>query len=334
MINVALIGFGLSGRTIQAPFFQTNSRFRLKSIVTSRPIPKDLFPEAIACSSIEEILANKDIDLVSICSPSHTHYPYALKCLHAGKHILIDKPVADNCKEANEIFQLAKDKSLVTAVFQNRRFDGDFLTVKELIQSGQLGDIISFEARYDRYKPELHTKKWKEEVAPGNGIIYDLGPHIIDQAIHLFGAHQSIQGRAFTERKDSLIKDAFNIKMKMNGIDVMLSSSLLVKEPTPRYVLTGTLGKFIKYGVDTQEDHLNANHWPGMENFGRDNNQGFIYTKKNNKDQNYIIPTLPGNWMILFDSLANAILEGRPYCIDNKDILQQMSIINEVLGNS
>jgi predicted dehydrogenase len=330
MINTALIGFGLSGRTIQAPFFQTNPRFNLISIVTTRDIPSHLFPKAKAVKNIDDILKDNNIELVSICSPSYTHFDYAMLCLEAGKHVLIDKPVADNLDQAKEIFNLANKKKLVAAVFQNRRFDSDFMTIQHLIASGSLGKIISYEARYDRYKPELHTKKWKEEVIPGNGIIYDLGPHIIDQAIHLFGKPETIKGETLVERTGSLIKDAFKIKLVTNGIDIHLSSSLMVKDPSPRYTITGTNGIFIKYGIDMQEDHLNADIWPGMDNFGVDINHGILTTYDDHKEVK--INTIPGNWMVLIDSLADTIEHGKEFCIKQEDILTQMKIINTVNG--
>ena len=159
MINIALVGFGLSGRYLQAPFITANSNYRLKTIVTSNALAKELYPEAQIVSSIEDVLADSSIDLVSIASPNATHYEYAKKALLANKHVLVEKPLASTSQEAEELILLAKQQNKVLSVFQNRRFDSDFLTVQKILKAKLLGDIVSYEVRYDRYKPVLNPKK-------------------------------------------------------------------------------------------------------------------------------------------------------------------------------
>jgi scyllo-inositol 2-dehydrogenase (NADP+) len=330
MITVGIIGFGLSGRTLQAPFFQSSARYKLKSIVTSRAIPQDQFPNVTRLDNYEELLNDSEVNLVSICSPSATHYEIAIKLLEAGKNILIEKPITDSLVEAKAIYELAERKGLKVCVFQNRRFDADFMTVQKVIDSGLLGDIITYEAYYDRYKPILNAKKWKEEAAPANGILYDLGSHIIDQVIVLFGKPTAVNGETFIQRANSQVVDAFELKMKASGVNIRLRSSLMVKEQGPRYIIHGTKGTYTKYGIDLQEDHLTAGLWPGQVGFGIDPIDGQLVTSYKDLELRSSVKTEVGNWMQLFDNLADAIEKGSPMIISKEQIFAQIEIIESI----
>lgn len=332
MINIALVGFGLSGRYLQAPFITANSNYRLKTIVTSNALAKELYPEAQIVSSIEDVLADSSIDLVSIASPNATHYEYAKKALLANKHVLVEKPLASTSQEAEELILLAKQQNKVLSVFQNRRFDSDFLTVQKILKAKLLGDIVSYEVRYDRYKPVLNPKKWKETPSPGSGIIYDLGPHILDQALVLFGVPQKVWGQTYTQREGSLIDDAFDIYLSYDKMTVKLSSSLLVREESPRYRINGTKGSFVKYGIDHQEDHLKVDLLPQMTGFGVEpiENQGAIYSNIGDVVIKGKVETEVGNWGILFQNLYEAIVEGKDLLIKPELVLEQIKIIEAV----
>ena len=332
MINVGLIGFGLSGRYLQAPFFQTNPKFNLKTIVTSQTIPQDFFPQSKRVDSYETLLEDEEINLISICSPSNTHFEYAKSCLEAGKNILIEKPITATSKEAETLFSLAKEKNLVIYVFQNRRFDSDFMTVKNVIESGVLGEIISYEAHFDRFKPILNAKKWKEVVAPANGILYDLGAHLIDQSIYLFGEPKKVSGEVFTQREGSEIDDAFDLKLDYGKLKVTLKSSLMVKDQGPKYTVHGTLGSFTKWGIDVQEDHLVANYWPNQGSFGFEPNgmQGNLKTNINGIEISGKVETFGGNWGYLFDNLADVILDNAEPIVKPEQIINQIQIIESI----
>ncbi len=332
MINVGLIGFGLSGKYLQAPFFQTNPNFNLKSIVTSQEIPKHLFPETQREDSYETLLEDESIQLISICSPSNTHFEYAKKCLEAGKNILIEKPITAYLHEAKELFRLAEALNLKICVFQNRRFDSDFMTVKSVIESGVLGEIISYEAHFDRYKPILNAKKWKEVVAPANGILYDLGSHLIDQSIYLFGKPKKVFGEVFTQRAGSEIDDGFDIILDYGKLRVTLKSSLMVKDQGPKYVINGTLGTYTKYGLDIQEDHLVAGFWPNQAGFGFEPKEmdGSIKTNINGVEISGKVETKGGNWGYLFDNLAEGIANNAEAIIKPEQILEQINIIEMI----
>lgn len=332
MIKVGLVGFGLSGRWLQAPFFSVHPEFHLKSIVTSQTIPKDIFPNSKQVSSFDELLADTDLDLISICTPNFTHFEYAKKVLEAGKHVLVEKPMTATYEEAQILIDLAKSKNKVLTVYQNRRFDSDFMTLQQVIKSGMLGEVHTYEARYDRYKPDLHTKQWKEETKPGSGILYDLGAHIIDQAIYLFGTPDEIEGDVFTQREGSKIDDAFDIRLVFGKTRVTLKSSLLMKEPAPRYSVHGLAGSIFKNGIDVQEDHLKAGYLPGMEGFGiePEDQNAEIYTNLAGLEFQGTIKTLQGNWMYLYQNLAEAIYGKAELIIKPEQIAEQLRIIEKV----
>lgn len=334
-IKVGVVGYGLSGRYLQIPFFLHHSQFELVSVVTSQLL--DL-PETVKkLADIQEIIADESIDLISICSPNETHVPYVRLALEANKHVLVEKPMAATEAEMKALFALSKEKNRVLAVFQNRRWDSDFLTVKKIIQSGILGEIVRLEIRFDRYKQALNVKQWKEVQTPTSGILYDLGAHIIDQAIDLFGTPATILGNTYIERPNSVISDAFDVLLDYtNGPSVSLHASLLALEPLPRYVVYGTEGSFIKYGIDVQEDHLKAGISPLAAHFGVESPeyQGQVSIWQEDKKVSYQVPTEKGNWMALFDSLADAIQGVSPYRITDNELFVQGKIYDTLQKRS
>jgi scyllo-inositol 2-dehydrogenase (NADP+) len=334
MVTVALVGFGLSGRYLQAPFFDVNPNFKLKTVVTNNQNPQDIFPSVQKVSTLQEVLADADIDLVSICSPNATHYEYTKQCLLAGKHVLVEKPFAPTLAEAQELINLAKIQGKHLFIFQNRRFDSDFMTVKKVIESGVLGKIHTYQAHWNRYKPVLNPKKWKEEVAPASGIIYDLGSHLIDQTVALFNTPLSISGQTFTQRESSIIDDAFNVYLDYESVKVSITGSLMVRGELPRYVLHGSKGSFIKYGIDVQEDHAKAGILPNDPSFGIEPPQyfGTLTTDLNGLTVQGKVETERGNWAILFQNIYEVITQNKEPLIKNEDILTQIKIIEAVKG--
>ena len=332
MLNVALIGFGLSGRYLQAPFFEANPNFKLKTIVSNSQNPKDYFPLVEVARSLDEVLADSEIDLVSICSPNATHFDYAKQVLLVGKHVLVEKPFTATVEEAEELIALSKTQGKILTIFQNRRFDSDFMTVKKVIDGGFLGEIHSFEIHFNRFKPVLNPKKWKETIGAGSGIIYDLGSHIIDQAIALFGVPKNVWGQTFTQRENSEIDDAFDIKLDYGKLKVTLKSSLLVREDTPRYIIHGTKGSFIKHGIDEQEDHLKMGMKPTDSNFGIESikHSGTLNTEINGLIIKGTVETEIGNWALLFQNLHDAIVDGKELLIKSEEVLEQIRIIEQV----
>ncbi len=332
MIKTGLVGYGLSGRWLQAPFFALNNAFDLKYVVTSQTLDNRLYPNTQKATDIDVLLQDDELDLISICSPSNTHFEYAKKALEAGKHVLVEKPMTATYEEALALIEISKKANKVLMIYHNRRFDGDFMTVKRVLESGVLGELLSYEARWHRYSPILNPKPWKEENAAANGIIYDLGAHLIDQAIYLFGNPSDYSGRVFTQREGSSIDDAFDVWMDYGKLKVKLSSSLMVKDFEPRYSLHGTKGSFIKYGFDSQEAHLREGFLPGMPGYGSDPvaDYGKLTTNLAGMEIKGTVDTYDGNWMYLFNNLADAILNGAECIIKPEEIAEQIKIIEKV----
>ena len=332
MLNVAIIGFGLSGRYLQASFFEANPNFNLKTIVSNSQNPQAIFPNVKVARSLEEVLLDDSIDLVSICSPNATHFEYAKRTLLSGKNVLVEKPFTATAQEAEELIELSKKQGKVLSVFQNRRFDSDFMTVQKVIEGKFLGKIINFEIHFNRYKPVMNPKKWKEVIAPANGIIYDLGSHIIDQVLVLFGVPKSVWGQTFTQREYSEIDDAFDIRMDYGDLKVTLKASLLVREDTPRYIIDGTKGSFVKYGIDVQEDHLKAGMLPQDAGFGIEPtvNSGVLNTEFNGITFRGNVETKKGDWGLLFQNLYDVIVDGKELFVKPEEVVEQIKIIEQV----
>jgi scyllo-inositol 2-dehydrogenase (NADP+) len=334
MLNVAIIGFGLSGRYLQAPFFETNPNFNLTTIVSANQNPAAFYPNVKVAKSIDEVLADATIDLVSICSPNETHYAYTKLALQAGKHVLVEKPFTATSEEAKELISLAKTQHKILTVFQNRRWDSDFLTVKKLIEANRLGEILNFEIHFNRFKPDLNPKKWKEKNSATSGVLYDLGAHIIDQAIVLFGIPKKVWGQTFTQREHSIIDDAFDIQLDYGKLKVTLRSSLMVREDSPRYILHGTKGSFVKHGLDVQEDQLKVgmmpmNIWFGVEPIEK---AGILYAEKDGLPFVQKIETEKGNWKMLFQNVYDTIVHGETLLVQTEEVLEQIKII-EIVKN-
>jgi scyllo-inositol 2-dehydrogenase (NADP+) len=332
MLNVAIVGFGLSGKYLQAPFFETNLNFDLKTIISVNQNPKEFYHNVTVAKSIDEVLADVTIDLVSICSPNETHYAYTKLALQAGKHVLVEKPFTATSKEAEELILLAKAQQKILIVFQNRRWDSDFLTVKKLIEENRLGEILNFEIYFNRFKPNLNVKKWKEENTAMSGVLYDLGAHIIDQTIVLFGKPIHFSGKVFTQREHSTIDDAFDILLDYGKLKVTLRSSLMASEETPRYIIQGSKGSFVKYGIDVQEDQLKAGMMPMDIGFGIEptTQYGTLYTEKDAVPFTEKIKTEKGNWELLFQNIHDAIVHGKTLLVKPEEVVEQIKIMEGI----
>ncbi len=258
-IGVGVIGYGLAGRVFHCPFVSVVPGLKLKAIVQRKGDEARLaYPEAEVLRTVEELLAREDIALVVVGTPNETHYPLAKQALEAGKHVLVDKPFAATSGEARELMELAQKKGLVLAPFHNRRWDGDFLTVKKLLASGKLGRLVSFESHFDRFRPVVRGGTWKESESAAHGLLMDLGPHLVDQAMALFGPPKTVTASVRTERQNTKIEDAFDVALGYDGLMVWCRSTMIAADVAPRFLLRGTSGSFKKFGVDPQEPAIVA----------------------------------------------------------------------------
>jgi predicted dehydrogenase len=261
-IGVGVIGYGLGGRVFHAPFVSAVPGLRLVSIMQrSGDEAAKAYPSTKIERTFEAVLADKSVDVVVVSTPNETHFELAKRVLGAGKHVVIDKPFSPTAAEALELGQLAKTKGLLAIPFHNRRWDGDFLTVKQLLKEGAVGRAVTFESHFDRFRPIPRANTWKEAENPANGMLFDLGPHLVDQVLALFGAPDAITGSVRADRDETAIEDAFDITLhyKGKGSKGFLAhcrTSYLACDNAPRFLLHGTVGSFKKHGLDPQEPAL------------------------------------------------------------------------------
>jgi len=256
-INTAVIGFGLAGRVFHAPFVSAVPGLRLDAIVQRRSDEAaKAYPEARILRSFDEVLKDAAVQLVVVGTPNETHFSLARQALLAGKHVVIDKPFAATSAEAKELGDLAAERGLVLAPFHNRRWDGDFLTVRKLVEGEALGRLVTFESHFDRFRPMPRENTWKEAGDLANGMLFDLGPHLVDQALALFGTPQGITASVRKDRDQTAIEDAFDITLEYPRLRAHCRASMLACDAAPRFLLHGTKGSFKKYGLDPQEPAL------------------------------------------------------------------------------
>jgi predicted dehydrogenase len=256
-IGVGIIGYGLGCKVFHAPFVSAVPGLTLRAIVQRKgDEAAKAYPSAQIVRSVDELLAIPEIDLVVVTTPNETHFALAKQALDAGKHVVIDKPFAASTAEARELIDTAASKHLVVAPFHNRRWDGDFLTVRRLLDDGALGRLVTFESHFDRYRPMPRENTWKEAENPANGMLFDLGPHLVDQAMALFGPPKTVTASVRTDRDQSAIEDAFDIALGYDGLIAWCRTSMLACDASPRFLLHGTGGSFKKYGLDPQEPAL------------------------------------------------------------------------------
>ncbi|WP_247231999.1 Gfo/Idh/MocA family oxidoreductase [Telluribacter sp. SYSU D00476] len=327
ILQVGLIGFGLSGRYFHAPFLSVNPHFRLKKVMERSKNEAQEFDSSIEnVRSVEELLADEAIDLVFICTPNDTHFDYAKAALQKGKHVVIEKPFANTEQEARELVELAAQKGLMITAYQNRRWDSDFLTIKQLINEGTIGQVVEFESRYDRYRPVPVTNTWKEQSGEGGGNLYNLGPHLVDQALALFGKPEAVSAEIKTLREGSLIDDFFAIRLHYPDKSVLLKSSLMVYNNSLRYTLHGTTGSFIKTGLDVQEETLRQNVLPDTTTWGEEPEDRWGHLSS--EAYTGVHQSLPGNYMPFYDNLYKVIVNKAAPAVKPEEVLLTTRVID------
>jgi scyllo-inositol 2-dehydrogenase (NADP+) len=315
ILNVGIIGFGMSGRIFHAPFLLTNPKYNWLTVVERTTNHAESFHPGIkTVRSVEELLNDPEIDLVIITTPNETHYPFAKKAMLAGKHVVVEKPFTNNTDEAKELITIADKQKVVLSVYQNRRYVSDFSTIQEILGKDLLGEPVTFETYYDRYRPEKKVNAWREENRPGSGILFDLGSHLIDQALFLFGKPQMITAIVRKQRHDMKADDYFDLRLEFGVLQVRLKASMLVREMGPRYMVHGRKGSFIKSGNDPQEDQLKSGMMPDSPGFGEEPEDlwGLLHTEVNGKIIREKYPSHKGNYGGYYDDLHETITNGAP----------------------
>lgn len=328
-IKTALLSYGMSGKIFHAPFLEVHPGFELVGAWerSHKNIEND-YRGAKSYSSLEELLED-DIDLVIVNTPVETHYEYAKKSLLARKHTLVEKAFTASLAQAEELKGMTLMTGLKLSVFHNRRWDSDFKTLKDILYKGVLGDIVEVEFHFDRYNPELSAKLHKETDNPGAGILRDLAPHIIDQALDLFGLPEAVFADIRITRQESLVDDYVDILLYFARFRVRLKTGFFVRESNPAYVIHGEMGSFLKHRGDVQEDALKAGQKPGRDNWGIEpkNLEGILHTEVDGKIIREKVATLAGNYYDFYEGLYESILYDKPEPVTAQNGVNVMRII-------
>jgi scyllo-inositol 2-dehydrogenase (NADP+) len=313
-VNTALCSFGMSGSVFHAPFIQLHPGYNLYAVwERSKNLAEAKYPGIKTYRSLEELLNDNAIELVVVNTPSFTHFDYAKKTLLAGKHVIVEKPFTATAAEADELITLAKRQNKKISVYHNRRYDSDYKLFKKVLDEKWLGEIVEAEIHYDRYNPGLSPKAHKETAGPAVGSVYDLGSHLIDQALTMFGMPQAVFADIFSMRQGSRVDDYFEILLYYPSFRVRLKSTYYAREPQG-FIIHGKKGSFLKSRADVQETALQARQLPGSENWGiePENQKGLLHTEKDGKVVREYIASLKGNYMEYYDGIFEAIRNNKP----------------------
>jgi predicted dehydrogenase len=332
MIRVALIGYGYAGRTFHAPLIRATPGLELAAVSSSRPdrVHADL-PGIPVVTAPEEIFGLPAVELVVIATPNDTHAPIAASALAAGKHVVVEKPFAPTLEEARTLTLLAERHHRVLAVFQNRRWDGDFLAVADLLARSALGDVAHFESHFDRYRP-LVRDRWRERAGVGSGLWYDLGPHLVDQALQLFGLPNRVTASLAAQRAGAQADDWAHAILEYSRLRVVLHASVLVAAPLPRFVVHGQAGSWVKYGLDAQEGHLVAALTPGTSGPAADSEHAVLVDGVSGAQHDTPVPR--GDYRQFYMQLRDAVrgVSGNP--VAPAQALAVMAVVETAIRSS
>ncbi len=331
-IPVGLIGYGFGGSVFHAPLIRRTPGLRLDCVVTSRREQVERMPGVRVLGSVAELLADAGVPLVVISSPSGTHPEIARAALLAGKDVVVDKPIAITADEAGALIDLADRKGRMLTVFHNRRWDGDFLTVKQCIAGNRLGTVYHYEAHYDRFRREV-VRRWKEQPGIGSGILYDLGPHVIDQALQLFGMPSAVTADVFAQREGAQAVDCFHLLLHYGRMRAVLHATMLAPRAGPHFVIHGDGGSFFKYGMDPQERALMAGKLPGDTGWDSDiaDQPGELYLADGSR---LAVDILPGVWQSYYAALSECLHGGGPPPVDPRDAVDGLRVIEAALRSA
>ena len=326
-LNVALVGYGYVGKTFHAPLIAATPGLALHSVVSSDPakVAAD-FPDARVVAELEAALADPAIDLVVIATPNALHAPQAIAALQAGKAVVVDKPFALDAAQAHAMAEAAKSAGKLLAVFHNRRWDSDFLTLQRLIADGTLGQIVQYESHFDRFRPVVRDR-WRERAGPGSGAWMDLGPHLLDQALVLFGAPLGISADIGVQREGAGADDYFHVTLRYPTLRVILHGSLLTAASDLRLAVHGAGGSFTKHGLDPQEGQLKAGMIPGADGYGVDSRPGVLTTVENDAQVHTEVPPIPSDYRAFYAGVRDAIRDGAPSPVPVEEALRVMALI-------
>jgi scyllo-inositol 2-dehydrogenase (NADP+) len=327
-LSVGVVGFGLAGRQFHCPLIRA-AGMQVRGVVTRQAeLVRQSLGDVRVHVEINSLLADTAIDLVVIATPNHLHAPQAMAALKAGKHVVIDKPFALNLGEVDALLQTAQAQRRCLAVFHNRRWDSDFLTLRKVLDAGRLGEIYRAQIRWDRYRPNV-VERWREHEAAGGGMLLDLGPHLIDQALCLFGAPEWLQAELLQQRTGALVEDGFEIWMGRGALRIHIGCSAIAADNFGRYHIHGLLGSLSKGGLDVQEQQLRDGVDPVSDKFGIEpDEQSALLVDATGQRQH--VSTERGNWVEFYRGMQRAIEEGAPVPVSGAEAREVMRVMDAV----
>ncbi len=311
--GVGLASFGMSGQVFHGPLLHVHPGFEIVSILErSKNLSATLYQDARIVRTYQELLDDDRIELIIVNTPDSLHYDMTRQALQAGKHVVTEKPFVQLSVRGKELIDLSKKQGRLLSVFQNRRWDGDFLTIQKILDEGLLGRLVEYEAHFDRYRNIVQTDTWKEDPGSGAGTLFNLGSHLIDQSLVLFGKPDHVYADIRVLRSGGQIDDAFTLLLDYPGIKVTLKASYLVKEPGPRYYLHGTEGSFLKHGIDPQEENLKKGEWPLGDDWGKEpeSDWGLLNTEAGGKSFRGKYETIPGRYGDFYENIHKSLSSG------------------------
>ena len=336
MIDVGLIGFGFAGRTFHAPVISAVDGLRLAAILERHGSEAEgAYPTARVVPSLEGLLAIGSLQLIVIATSNKSHFELANQCLKAGRHVVVDKPFTTSYAEAAELVSIAQKQQRIVTVYQNRRWDGDFLTVERLVAENKFGRIVLYESHFDRFRPHVRDV-WRERAEPGSGLLFDLGPHLIDQTLLLFGTPDAVSADLRIERDRAQVDDAFDVVFHYRKMRGLLRAGVLVSTPTPRFAIQGTQGGYLKYGLDPQEDALKRGETPSSEFWGYEAPErwGTLLEAQGDSVVKEQLPTMPGDYRQFYANVRDAILGKAPVAVTPESALKVMRALELAIESS
>lgn len=329
-LKIGLAAYGASGQNFHAPFISVHPDFELFAVCErSQNKAQERYPTVKVVRTFAALIALPELDIVVINTPDTTHFEFAKMALEAGKHVIVEKPFVFTIAEGEELIELAKEKNRMLTIFQNRRWDSDFLTVKRVLASQQLGRLVQFDSTISRYRNQVVPNTWKEENVRYVGQTYNLGSHLVDQALQLFGKPDGVFARIARQREGSKIDDYFHIQLIYSNLQVNLSAGFLMLGETPRYVLHGTKGSFVKYGVDIQEDELKKGKQPIGDDWGAEPESQWglsnLWSEKGPINQK--IKSENGNYIDFYHNIADFLLRGGALAVSPQENLMTIAVL-------
>ncbi len=332
-IKTGILSFGMSGRLFHAPFVNAHSGFELTAVVERSQKQAHLeYPAIISYGSVDALLEDDSIELVIVNTPNATHFEFALKALQKGRHVLVEKPFTITPDQAKQLFETARENSRHVLPYQNRRYDSDFISVKKVVDSGKLGKLIEVHFRFDRYRVAIGPKVAKETPGAGAGLLYDLGPHLLDQVISVFGIPLRWRKTLGHFRPKTQVDDYAHMHLTYpDEMQVFVTASLLVANDMPAFSLNGLNGSYIKYRTDIQEKQLLHGVTPTDPEYGKEDDGGEGILTRISEDgsrKTEMIPGIQSSYLNLFDAVHKTIRDGIPYPVTRDQVLAQLEILN------